>query len=103
MRLVTLSGREGTDKPVCGVRESYRGGQPKLLWSGLAWLRTAVTKVENKTLTAKLLFFFDRPTGFNFMGYLYVSCSGDYSNTHANNNNSVVLLTPVRSMGIVNL
>lgn len=39
-----------TDNSVCVMRENYRGGQPKLLWSGLALLRPIVTKVENQNL-----------------------------------------------------
>lgn len=56
MQLVTFGGMEGTDKPLRGVPESYRGGQPELICSGLARLRPTVTNVENKNISQKLLF-----------------------------------------------
>lgn len=55
-------GRE-TEKPVCVVSESYRGGLLKLLHTGLAWLQPIVTKVENENKTAKLSPFIHRLDG----------------------------------------
>lgn len=54
IRLVTLGGREGTDKAALTVSDRSRGQELKLLCLGLAWLRPTVSKLE-KNLTAELL------------------------------------------------
>lgn len=54
IRLLTLGGREGTDKPARAVSECDRGGQQKLLCFGLALYQPTGIIVENKNLTAKL-------------------------------------------------
>lgn len=45
----------------CGVSESYSGGQPKLLCSGLVCLRPLGTKIENRNISGKR--FSHRPVG----------------------------------------
>lgn len=41
-QLATQGGRAQT------TNERYRGGKPKLLWSGLTWLRPTETKVDGR-------------------------------------------------------
>lgn len=84
-------------KPVCRVSESYRGGQPKLLPTGLSWLR--LTVIENKNVTGKLSSFFHPPAG---RGFAQVFGRKDYSDTwNANNSASVILPTQMEQTEIV--
>lgn len=79
------------DNPVCGVSESYRGGQPKLLWSELSWWQPAVTSVENKNITGKLTAFSYCPAWTHFNG----DNMGCFIETWSPNNDSIVLLIAV--------
>lgn len=49
-QLVTLGRREGS--------EGYSGGQLKIFCAGLTWSQPTATKIENKNLAVKPLFFF---------------------------------------------
>lgn len=52
-----LGWERGTQTNLCGVSESKRRRQLKLLCSVLAWFRPTVSKVENKNVTGKGLSF----------------------------------------------
>lgn len=82
IRLVTLNGRERTDKPVCGLRDGYRGGQSTLSCSGV---------LENKNISDNFLV-----TKQSF--WVWVSGRRDCSETWIANSNASVVLHCVAPM-----